>query len=108
MERLLFLAVMALMRVIKNKGLTEPGAVLLEKSKYEKRNNPIKLFLEDHDVIDRSSREMHQVYNVWCRENGYQAMSIYEFSSEICRQTGLETKRIRVDGKQMAVFKKVL
>jgi len=105
MERFLFLSVMALKRVIRNKGLTEPGAVLQEKSRYEKRNNPIKLFLEDHEVLDRSSREMHQVYNVWCRENGYQAMSIYEFSSEICRQLGYETKRIRIDGKQMAVFK---
>jgi len=108
MERFLVLAVVALKRIIGQKGLTLPGAVSLEKDKYEMRNNPIKLFLLEHEVANRSSREMHLAYNVWCRENGYQPLSIYEFSSEICRQTGLETKRIRVDGKQMAVFKPAL
>jgi len=105
MERFLVLAVNALKRVVAQKGLTEPTAVKLEKTKYEKRNNPIKLFLDDHSVLDRTSREMHQVYNVWCHENGYQALSIYEFSSEVCRQLGYETKRIRVDGKQFSFFR---
>jgi len=105
MERFLVLAVMALRRIISQKGLTEPAAVMAEKTRYEMRNNPIKLFLEEHEVIDRPSREMHLAYSVWCRENGYQPMSIFEFSSEVGRQLHLETKRVRICGRQVSVFK---
>lgn len=104
MERFLFLAVMALRRIVERKGLIEPNSVVTEKRQFEKHNNPIKLFLDDHEVVRRTTREMHQIYNVWCRENGYQPMSIYEFTSEVCRQLDLGTKRERIDGHNFTVF----
>lgn len=109
MEYLVRIGVEGLKRVVENKSFTTSKAVQNEIDNYELQNNPILLFLQETDlseIANHSTKDLHKQYKIFCVENGFQDMTLSNFTKEICRRTKLISKRVRLDGKLVYVFRK--
>jgi len=104
MQRFLVLAVHALRRIVENKGLSEPKAILDEKRLYELKNNPVLQFMEDRNIIGSSTKEVYLLYGIWCRENGHQPLSSIELGKELSRHFGVISKPTKIDGKLFRTY----
>lgn len=107
MEYLLNIAIEGLKRVLKNNRFTEVSSVEAEIKEYEKRNNPVVLFLEEININEQSTKEIHLAYSTWCYENGLRPLSRIQFSREVCKQ-GYKTEQSSkiINGKRPQIFMK--
>lgn len=107
MEYMLQLAIVGLKRLLKNKKFSTSKTVDKELQKYEVENNPILSFLqEDIKVENEVSTDVFQKYQVWCAENGFNAVGKTNFSREVCKILKMDTKQQRIDGKRKYIFVK--
>lgn len=105
-ERLLVLAVAGLKRIIANKGLSNPQAVLAAKSEYESSNNTVVAFAEDADLLGKSIKQTYADYQAWCKNMGYRAISQVELGRELSRKCNIESKVTSVDGVSCRIYQK--
>jgi putative DNA primase/helicase len=109
MKYLCKLGIEGLKRVLENKEFTQSKKVEKELKDYEIQNNPILLFLQDWDVkniVNQPTKDIHKAYRVFCIENGFNEMTLSNFTKEIHRRLGLEVKRMRINGKLVGVYVK--
>ena len=109
MEYIVKIAVEGLKRVLVNNAFTESVKVEKELEEYEVQNNPILLFLQEHEeweFINQPTKNIHRMYKVFCVENGFGEMTLSNFSRELNKRLGLVVKRIRVNGKLTGIYAK--
>lgn len=95
MEYFVMLGVEGLKRVLNNKKFTKSQKVQKELDDYEKQNHPELIFLEeldDSDIVNHEPREVYSRYDVFCHENGFNAMSQTELTKVINRIFGTESE----------------
>lgn len=110
MEYLIQLGLKGLTRVLDNNRFTESKKVQKALDDYELSNNPILLFLQEHDVSEfenEPTKNVHRMYRVFCAENGFAEMTLQNFSKELSKRCNLTTKRIRIDGKLIGIYSKM-
>ena len=89
------------------KAFTTSEKVEKELEDYELQNNPILLFLQEHekiDLVNRECKEVHRQYKCFCGENGFQEMTLANFSKALNKHLGLTVKRTRINGKQVGLY----
>lgn len=107
MKYMVRLGVEGLRRVIANNGFTNSEKVEKEIASYEVQNNPILLFLQErerHEIENQPTKEVHMGYRVFCLENGFQEMTLANFSKEICKRLKLQVVRRRINGKLVGIY----
>ena len=108
-EYLIQLGIVGLKRVLKNQDFTESDKVMNRLKLYEMENNPILLFLEEHEpeeIINQETRDVFMMYDVFCTENGYTRVARQTFTKQICNELNITVNRERIDGKRVSVFVK--
>ena len=109
MEYMIQLGLQGLKRILDAKAFTNSAKVERELEEYEITNNPILLFLQEHDedeFMNRETKEVHRQYKCFCAENGFVEMTLANFSKELNRRLGLIVKRTRINGKQVGMYTK--
>ncbi|SCH33245.1 phage/plasmid primase%2C P4 family%2C C-terminal domain [uncultured Clostridium sp.] len=106
LEYLLKLGLDALNRTLYRKEFTRVKVVEDAWKEYERINNPILEFIEEHKIENESVNDVFRQYQVWCVESGLKAVSKSKFGSEIKNRNYNNDKRIRVDGKQIRIWSK--
>lgn len=107
MEYAINLGIEGLKRVLKNNDFTKSDKVQKELSDYEVSNNPIILFLQDKELCEienQPTKEVYRAYRMFCVENGFNEMTLANFSKEINKRLGLTTTRKRINGQRIYVF----
>ncbi|EPS55286.1 TPA: phage/plasmid primase, P4 family [Clostridium botulinum] len=107
MEYLLKLALEGLNRVLINHIFTNAKVCDDVWEEYEAINNPIVGFLEDNDIENEPVKEVYLRYSAWCSENGLKSVSKPVFSREVQKQGYTSNERIRINGKQKRIYKKI-
>ena len=100
------LGVEGLRRILKQKDFTHAVKVDRAVRQYEVDNNPILSFLTEHDVVDKGTDEVYRQYRVFCIENGFKEANKNTFSKDICRNAGVVTKAVRIDGTLRRIYVK--
>ncbi|WP_282926507.1 phage/plasmid primase, P4 family [Helcococcus kunzii] len=108
MEYLIVLGINALKRVLDKKGFTISEKSIRELESYEKLNNPVIEFIEDTKIENEEVNKIYKQYTVYCAENNYTAVSKIEFSRQVSRIVGLESKQVRINGKRLRIYQTVL
>lgn len=106
LEYLLKLGLDALNRTLYRKEFTKVKVVEDAWKEYERINNPILEFIEEHKIENESVNDVFRQYQVWCVESGLKAVSKSKFGSELKNRNYNNDKRIRIDGKQIRVWSK--
>lgn len=105
MSYLLKLGLAGLKRVLQRKQFTLPEIVRQEMKQYETMNNPVLAFIEDGGKIENEpTKDVYLKYNAWCHQNGLRPLSQIQFSREVCRKLGMETKVVRLENKTIRIF----
>lgn len=110
MKYIIQLGLDGLDRILSANEFTESKKVQKELDDYEVSNNPIILFLQEHDPEDfenEPTKDIHAMYRVFCIENGFSEMTLQNFSKELSKRCNLITKRIRIDGKLIGIYSKM-
>lgn len=109
MKYIIQLGLDGLDRVIHKNDFTTSDKVQKELEDYEVSNNPIMLFLQEHDAEEfenEPTKDIHARYRVFCIENGFAEMTLQNFSKELKKRCNLDVKRIRKDGKRIGIYAK--
>lgn len=109
MKYIIQLGLKGLDRVIQKNDFTESDKVKKELEDFEVSNNPIILFLQEHDPEEfenEPTKEVHTMYRVFCLENGFSEMTLQNFSKELKKRCNFEVKRVRIDGKLVGIYTK--
>ncbi|MFV3013516.1 phage/plasmid primase, P4 family [Clostridium botulinum] len=106
-EYLLKLALEGLNRVLINHSFTHAEVCNQVWDEYEAINNPVVGFLEDNDIENEPVKEVYLRYSAWCSENGLKSVSKPVFSREVQKQGYTSNERIRINGKQKRIYKKI-
>ncbi len=106
-EYLLKLALQGLNRVLINHSFTHAEVCNQVWEEYEAINNPVVGFLEDNDIENEPVKEVYLRYSAWCSENGLKSVSKPVFSREVQKQGYTSNERIRINGKQKRIYKKI-
>lgn len=109
MKYMIQLGIAGLKRVLENNSFTESKKVEKELENYEVENNPILLFLQEHDAEEfenEPTANIHRLYRIFCSENGYSEMTLQSFSKEMKKRCNFDVKRIRINGKLVGVYTK--
>lgn len=108
MEYLILLGIQGLKRVLQNKEFTKSTQVEKELKEYEKTNNPIIGFYEEHEVEieNEPTKDVYKKYLGHCLSNNLQPLSHIEFSRQITRRFGYKTVDKKIDGNKYRVFVK--
>lgn len=105
MEYLIQIGLKALKRVLENKGFTISTDVEKALEDYEENNNPILLFFKDDPKIENEpTNDVYKQYSLFCRSNGFNAMSKVEFSKQVKKRLGYEIVDKKRNGKKYRVF----
>lgn len=103
------LGIEGLKRVLINKAFTTSEELAQEIKDYEYQNNPILMFIDDtpiEEIVNQPCKQVHMAYKVFCNENGFMEMTLSNFSKELNKRMNLSVKRIRFNGKQVAMYVK--
>lgn len=109
MEYLIQLGLAALKRVLLNNQFTTSTRVQGQLDEYEENNNPIIGFINEvglDGIENEPSNTVYRRYKEYCIANNFQPLSAIEFSRQVCKRCGFETKSVWVKGKKTRVFAK--
>lgn len=109
MKYLVKIGIEGLRRVLKNNAFTESDKTKKELEDYELENNPILLWLQEHDVstiYNQPTKNIHKSYKVFCVENGFQEMTLSTFTKEISNRCDVVVKRVRINGELVSIYVK--
>lgn len=107
MKYVVRIGVEGLHRVLQANAFTTSAKVQKELDECEVQNNPILLFLEEHEdreIANQPTKDIHKEYKIFCIENGFAEMTLANFSKELSRRRGFQVKRIRIKGKLTGVY----
>lgn len=104
MEYLLKIALDGLKRILYNKSFTKVDIVEEAWEEYEKINNPIVEFIEEHKINNETINDVFRAYSCWCSENGLKPVGKNKFGQELKKRNFNNDKRVRVDGKQVRIW----
>lgn len=107
MERLLFLGLIGLKRVLENQGFTVSSKVQHEIEEYELNNNPILGFFKEREreeIVNQTTQGVYQQYNEYCLINNFTPKSHIEFSKAVKKYYTVETKVVKLNGKSARIF----
>ena len=107
MEYLVKVGIDGLKQILLNRAFTQSKKVDDELKEYTEYNNPILLFLsetEKEDIINQETKVIHSMYEVFCRDNGFQCMGLASFSKEVTRQLNCMVKDKRINGRKARIF----
>jgi len=106
-QYLMNIGIKGLERVLYNRKFTKSDKSQVEKDEYVKANNNVIEWLEGEPSIENNSiNDVYLMYQVWCSQSGCMAVKKMNFSKEIKKQFGFETKIKSVDGKSVRVYVK--
>lgn len=106
-EYLIVLAIEGLKRILQNKSFTTSKLGEEELATYESIVDPMKGFLEDHEVddfINESTKDVYRMYELYCMDNKLTAMGQRMFIKQLCKQLGLKSHQQRVGDKRIQVL----
>ena len=107
LQYLLKLAIEGLRRVIINRDFTKSDRGEAEKTEYIKSNNNVLEWLDYEPKIENESvSDIYMQYQVWCANNGCNAVKKINLSKEIKKKLGLVSKTKTIDGKSLRVYMK--
>lgn len=109
MEYLIQLGLAALKRVLINNQFTTSSRVQGQLDEYEENNNPIIGFINEVGadwIANEATKTVYRRYKEYCIANNFQPLSAIEFSRQVCKRCGFETKSVWVTGKKTRVFVK--
>lgn len=107
MKYLIRIGLEALKRILRNNGFTNCEAVKEEMERYGERNNPITLFIKEisiDDIVNKVATDVYIRYSAWCIENGFQAVSSFEFGKAVKKAFGVDAKPRKIEGKSVRVY----
>lgn len=106
LEYMLQTAVVALKRLLKNKGFTKSNVTEQELNQYKIHNNPILGFLDEVNpkIVNEPTADIYNQYTTWCFESDYKPFSRQRFSREICTHCNLISKQKKIDKRNIRVF----
>ena len=108
-EYLISIGVKGLQRVIKQRDFTQSDRVEIERAEYNIENNPILAFLADQEestIINQPTADVYRRYQIFCSENGFQAVNNINFSKRINIELGTHTAIGHLgNGKNRKTFK---
>lgn len=106
-EFLIVLAIEGLKRILLNKSFTTSKLGEEELATYESIVDPMKGFLEDHEVddfINESTKDVYRMYELYCLDNKLTAMGQRMFINQIRKKFNLKLKQQRVGDKRKQVL----
>lgn len=109
MEYLLRLGLEGLCRALHNQDFTQSQKVDAAIEDYNRINNPILFFIEEvgkDAIVNETTRDVYQRYQLHCSENGTQALSQIGFSRQLCQEMNLDTYVRKVDGKTWRFYQR--
>lgn len=95
LEYLLLLGIHGLKRVLSNFEFTQVESVKNELAEYERTNNPIIGFIEEHKVVNEPVQTVYNSYSRWCYDGGMKPVNKNKFTKELINH-GYTTKQIRI------------
>lgn len=106
MQYVLNLALNALKRLLQHKQFTKAKAVEVEMEKYQEENNPIISFVKNEEIeLERAVvKDVYDCYRLYCSDNGYQAVSLINFSKQIKQLYGYVSKSQWMDGESKRIY----
>ena len=107
MSYLINLGIAGLKRVLQARKFTESELVDVELREYEENNNPVLTFFNEYtgeDILNDTTKSVYQKYKSYCYANGLQAVSNIEFTKQIKKYYGFNTKYSKINGKTVRVF----
>ncbi|WMT79896.1 phage/plasmid primase, P4 family [Terrisporobacter mayombei] len=105
LEYLLKIALDGLYRILENNNITVSKASQEVWNEYEQINNPVVSFIEENKIENESINDVFRKYQLWCVESGLKPLSKIVFGKEVRKQGYNSNKSIRVEGKQVKIYK---
>ena len=103
---LLNLALAGVERILSNGGLSESKTIDDVTKQYFVQSDSVVAFLEEHNIIDKTTKEAYRMYVAYTEENGLNSVGVTEFGRRV-NSAGFELKQIRRDGKRVRAYKNV-
>lgn len=103
---LLNLALAGVERILSNGGLSKSKTIDDVTKQYFVQSDSVVAFLEEHDIIDKTTKEAYRMYVAYTEENGLNSVGVTEFGRRV-NGAGFELKQIRRDGKRVRAYKNV-
>ena len=107
MKYIVRIGIAGLKRIIIENAFTESTKAKAELDKYEISNNPILTFFSETDeseILNNETKQVYLLYRGFCGLNGFQELTLANFSKEVCKHFGCEVKRKRINGKQVGIY----
>lgn len=105
MEYLLRLAIEGLIRLLYNKKFTKSDLGEVEKEEYMKSNNNVLEWLDEEPKIENEPiSTVYQNYTIWCAMSGSKSFKQANFSKELKKHVGYESKVTSVNGKPVRIY----
>lgn len=107
MEFLVKIGIDGLKQILMNRSFSHSTKVDAEVKEYTEYNNPVLMFLSETDkeeIINQETKLVHSAYELFCRDNGFQALCHKTFSREVIRQLKCSSTQKRVNGKRTYIF----
>lgn len=107
-EYLICLGIQGLKRVIAaGGGFTTSVRVDKQIAEYERENNPISGFLEEHmedEIVNESTSDVYAMYQIYCNEGNHTPLSKIVFSKQVNERLGTEVVVKNIKGKSIRMF----
>lgn len=109
LEYIIRLGIEGLKRVLDKKIYTTSKKVDEQLNDYKIINNPILSFIlfcaeEEIAIENETAGQVYENYSAYCVKNNFKALASNEFSKQLKRITGFETKRQVVNKKKVTVY----
>ena len=109
MEYLINIGLAALKNVLQNKCFTTSDRVEEQLKEYEEVNNPIIGFFKECEeegfrIENNITKNVYLRYKEYCLANSLTPMSNVEFSRQVCKKMGLESKQRKINGKIIRIY----
>lgn len=105
-QYLLKLAIDGLSRVLYNKQFTKSDKGESEKSDYLTSNNNVLEWIDEEipNILNESISDVYLKYQVWCSKSGCNHVKKMNFSKEIKKKFGYDTRVVSVLGKSTRIY----
>jgi len=106
MKYLLRLAIAGLKRLLANKQFTDSAKVSEQLKEYEEINNPVILFVKNHEIENQAASDVYLKYASWCRENGLSPVSNINFGRILSSKQMFKSEVRKIDGRPIRIYMK--
>ena len=107
LERLIFLGIEGLKRVLANKGYTQTKYQDELLHEIEEANNPLIEFIREkgrEEFVDAEISMLYHHYRVWCEDSGVKPLTRRQFTFAVCSTLDLGSKQAKIMGRKTRKF----